>query len=80
MTRVLSPYYAISVKNLIEDECLKQNQSYGWSQPGVPERPGPSDFQVSYIFLYLSLAPAVSSSLIITVSRIVRQTRNQIRL
>lgn len=72
--QILSPYYTISVKNLIEDECSKQNQSYGWSQPGVPERPGPSDFQVSYIFLSSSRCLfSYHNRLMID-----RQTRNQI--
>lgn len=32
-----------------------------WSQPGVSERPGPSDFQVSYIFLSIHLFLSPSS-------------------
>lgn len=76
MTNFITLLY-VSVKNLIEDECSKQNQSYGWSHPGVSERPEPSDFQVSYIFLSRSFCLFFSYHNRLMIDR---QTRNQMRL
>lgn len=61
MTNFISPYYTISVKNLIENECFRNKiKVAAGASPEYQRDLGPL---TSKCLISFSLAPAVSSSL-----------------